>query len=76
VQHRPRRPHRGAFTQGANLNDIATFNEIISYLCLIELQFWDVLTPGITCNVLDPLLVQLDCCFTSHAWSIKCPNTG
>jgi exonuclease III len=59
---------------GANMTDIATFNEIISYLGLIELPIkgrsftWS--------NMLaDPLLVQLDWFFTSNAWTLKFPNT-
>jgi hypothetical protein len=59
---------------GANMTDISTFNEIISYLGLIELPIkgraytWSNMQ-------MDPLMVQLDWFFTSHAWSIKFPNT-
>jgi hypothetical protein len=59
---------------GANLSDIETFNEIISYLGLIELPIkgrsftWSNMQR-------DPLLVQLDWFFTSFAWTIKYPNT-
>lgn len=59
---------------GANLTDIATFNEIISYLGLIELPIkgraftWSNMQA-------DPLLVQLDWFFTSHSWTLKYPNT-
>jgi hypothetical protein len=59
---------------GANLNDIATFNEIISYLGLIELPIkgrsytWSNMKS-------DPLLVPLDWFFTSPARTIKFPNT-
>lgn len=60
--------------EGANLNDIAIFNEIISYLGLIELPIkgraftWSNMQ-------LDPLMVQLDWFFTSTAWTLKFPNT-
>jgi hypothetical protein len=59
---------------GANLTDIDTFNEIISYLGLIELPTkgraftWSNMQS-------DLLLVQLDWVFTSFAWTIKYPNT-
>jgi hypothetical protein len=59
---------------GANMTDIATFNEIISYLGLIELPIkgraftWSNMQ-------MDPLLVQLDWFFTSTAWTLKFPNT-
>ena len=59
---------------GANLSDIALFNEIISYLGLIELPIkgrsftWSNMQA-------EPLLVQLDWFFTSAAWTIKFPNT-
>jgi hypothetical protein len=59
---------------GANLNDIKTFNEIISYLGLIELPIkgrsftWSNMQR-------DPFLVQLDWFFTSFSWTIKYPNT-
>jgi hypothetical protein len=59
---------------GANLNDMAIFNEIISYLGLIELPIkgraftWSNMQA-------DPLLVQLDWFFTSPAWTIQYPNT-
>lgn len=59
---------------GANMTDIATFNEIISYIGLIELPIkgrsftWSNMQD-------DPLLVQLDWFFTSAAWTLKFPNT-
>jgi hypothetical protein len=59
---------------GANMSDVATFNEIISYLGLIELPIkgrsftWSNMQA-------DPLLVQLDWFFTSTAWTLKFPNT-
>jgi hypothetical protein len=60
--------------EGANLADIATFNEIISYHGLVELPLkgrsytWSNMQN-------DPLLVQLDWFFTSVAWTLKFPNT-
>ena len=60
--------------QGANLNDIAIFNELISYLGLIELPIkgraytWSNMQS-------DPLLVQLDWFFTSINWTVTFPNT-
>jgi hypothetical protein len=59
---------------GANMTDIATFNEIISYLGLIELPIkgraytWSNMQA-------DPLMVQLDWFFTSTAWTLNFPNT-
>ena len=59
---------------GTNLSDIALFNEIISFLGLIELPIkgrsftWSNMQA-------EPLLVQLDWFFTSAAWTIKFPNT-
>jgi exonuclease III len=59
---------------GANFEDIETFNEIISYLGLIELPIkgraftWSNMQN-------EPLLEQLDWFFTSHSWTIKFPNT-
>jgi hypothetical protein len=56
------------------MTDIATFNEIISYLGLIELPIkgrsftWSNMQTN-------PLLVQLDWFFTSHSWTLKYPNT-
>jgi hypothetical protein len=60
---------------GANMTDIATFNEIISYLGLIELPLKG---RGFTWSnmQMDPLLVQLDWFFTSTAWTLKFPNTS
>jgi hypothetical protein len=58
---------------GANMNDIATFNEVISYLGLIALPIkgrsftWSNMQ-------IDPLLVQLDWFFTSTAWTLKFPT--
>ena len=56
------------------MNDIFLFNEIISYLGLIELLLkgraftWS--------NMQDqPLLEQLDWFFTSCQWTLKYPNT-
>jgi hypothetical protein len=60
--------------EGANIQDICTFNEVISYLGLIELPIkgrsytWSNMQ-------MDPLMVQLDWFFTSSAWTIKYPNT-
>ena len=59
---------------GANMSDIATFNEIISYLGLIELPIkgrsftWSNMQA-------EPLLEQLDWFFTSTAWTLKFPNS-
>ena len=60
---------------GANLADIETFNEIISYLGLIELPIkgraftWSNMQS-------DPLLTQLDWFFTSSHWTLTYPNTS
>ena len=59
---------------GANLADIETFNEVISYLGLIELPIkgraftWSNMQR-------DPLLTQLDWFFTSLDWTLAYPNT-
>jgi exonuclease III len=59
---------------GANQEDMETFNEIISYLGLIELPIkgrsftWSNMQN-------EPLLEQLDWFLTSHSWTIKYPNT-
>ena len=59
---------------GANLDDIETFNEVISHLGLIELPLkgraytWSNMQS-------DPLLVQLDWFFTSNQWTLTYPNT-
>ena len=59
---------------GANLADIETFNEVISYLGLIELPIkgraftWSNMQA-------DPLLSQLDWFFTSTHWTLQYPNT-
>jgi hypothetical protein len=59
---------------GANLTDINIFNEITSYLGLIELPIkgrsftWSIMQ-------LEPLLVQLNWFFTSHSWTLKYPNS-
>jgi hypothetical protein len=59
---------------GANMSNIATFNEIISYLGLIELPIkgrsftWSNMQT-------DPVLVQLDWFFTSTAWTLQFPHT-
>jgi hypothetical protein len=60
--------------QGANMTDIATFNEIISYLGLIELPIKGRAFTWSNMQV-DPLLVQLDWFFTSTAWTLKFPHT-
>jgi hypothetical protein len=60
--------------EGANMSDIATFNEIISYLGLIELPIKGRSYTWSNMQV-DPLLVQLDWFFTSSAWTLKFPNT-
>jgi hypothetical protein len=59
---------------GADMNDIFIFNEIISYLGLVEIPLegrkftWS--------NMQDqPLLEQLDWFFTSCQWTLKYPNT-
>jgi endonuclease/exonuclease/phosphatase family metal-dependent hydrolase len=58
----------------ANINDMATFNEVISYLGLIELPIkgraftWSNMQ-------MDPLLEQIDWFFTSSAWTLAYPNT-
>jgi endonuclease/exonuclease/phosphatase family metal-dependent hydrolase len=59
---------------GANINDMTMFNEVISYLGLIELPIkgrafaWSNMQ-------LNPLLEQIDWFFTSSAWTIKYPKT-
>ena len=59
---------------GANLTDMETFNEVISYLGLIELPLkgraftWSNMQA-------DPLLTQLDWFFTSNQWTLTYPNT-
>jgi hypothetical protein len=51
-----------------------TFNEVISYLGLVELPIkgraftWSNMQ-------MEPLLEQIDCFFTSAAWTLKFPNT-
>ena len=59
---------------GANMNDIFIFNEIISFLGLVELPLkgraftWS--------NMQDqPLLEQLDWFFTSCSWTTNYPNS-
>jgi hypothetical protein len=58
---------------GANLNDMNTFNEVISYLGLVELPIkgraftWSNMQ-------MEPLLEQIDWFFTSAAWTLKFPN--
>ena len=59
---------------GANLTDIATFSEIISYLGLVELPIKGRSYTWSNMHA-DPLLVQLDWFFTSSAWTLKYPNT-
>jgi exonuclease III len=59
---------------GANIQDISTFNEVISYLGLIELPIKGRSYTWSNMQV-DPLLVQLDWFFTSTAWTLKYPNT-
>jgi hypothetical protein len=59
---------------GANISDMATFNEIISYLGIIELPIkgraftWSNMQAN-------PLLEQIDWFFTSPAWTVQYPNT-
>jgi hypothetical protein len=59
---------------GANLNDIFTFNGIISHLGLIELP---IKGRAFTWNNMQetPLLEQLDWVFTTPNWTISLPNT-
>lgn len=58
----------------ADMNDNFIFNEIISYLGLVELPLkgrsftWSNMKR-------DPLLVQLDWFFTSYQWTLHFPNT-
>jgi hypothetical protein len=59
---------------GANVQDIRTFNGVISYLGLIELPIKR--RSFASSNMQEnPLLVQLDWFFTSIAWTLKYPNT-
>jgi hypothetical protein len=59
---------------GANIIDMSTFNEVISYLGLIELPIkgrnftWSNMQQ-------DPILEQIDWFFTSSAWTLQYPNT-
>ena len=59
---------------GANLSDIAMFNDLISFQSLVELPIkgraytWSNMQS-------DPLLEQLDWFFTSPNWTLKFPNT-
>jgi hypothetical protein len=59
---------------GANRSDMDTFNELIDYLCLVELPIkgraftWSNMQA-------DPLLEQIDWFFTSAAWTHKYPKT-
>ena len=59
---------------GGNLNDVFIFNEIISNLGLLEIPLkgrkytWSNMQE-------DPLLEQLDWCFTSTNWISQYPNT-
>lgn len=59
---------------GGNINDIITFNDIISNLGLQEIPLkgrnytWSNMQE-------DPLLEQLDWCFTSASWISQYPNT-
>jgi mannosylglycoprotein endo-beta-mannosidase len=59
---------------GANVTGMATFNEVISYLGLIELPIkgrnytWSNMQE-------DAILEQIDWFFTSSAWTLKYPNT-
>jgi hypothetical protein len=60
--------------QGANINDIIIFNEIISNLNLQEIPLkgrnytWSKMQQ-------DPLMEQLNWCFTSSNWITIYPNT-
>jgi hypothetical protein len=59
---------------GANITDMNTFNEVISYLGLVELPIkgraftWSNMQA-------EPLLEQIDWFFTSSYWTLKFPNT-
>jgi endonuclease/exonuclease/phosphatase family metal-dependent hydrolase len=59
---------------GGNVLDMNTFNSIISRLGIIEIPLkgqsftWSNMQS-------DPLLVQLDWCFTSISWTVAIPNT-
>ena len=59
---------------GANISDIETFNEVISYQGLVELP---IKGRALTWSNMqdDPLLVQLDWFSTSLASTLKIPNT-
>jgi hypothetical protein len=60
---------------GANMQEIFAFNEAISSLGLVELPLkgmkytWSNMQPP------DPLLVKLDCFFTSSSWTCNYPGT-
>jgi endonuclease/exonuclease/phosphatase family metal-dependent hydrolase len=59
--------------EGANLNDMFTFNEIISHLGLVELP---IKGRGFTWSNMQavPLLEQLDWFLTTPNWTILHPN--
>lgn len=60
--------------EGGNINDVLAFNQAISTLGLMEIPLkgrqytWSNMQE-------DPLLVQLDWCFTSVNWVLDYPNT-
>jgi hypothetical protein len=59
---------------GANMNDIFTFNEIISHLGLVELPIKGRAFTWSNMQAV-PLLEQLDWFFTTTNWTITYPNT-
>jgi hypothetical protein len=59
---------------GADMNVIFIFNEIISYLGLVELPLKGRSFTWYNMQK-DPLLVQLDWLFTSYQWTLHFPNT-
>jgi endonuclease/exonuclease/phosphatase family metal-dependent hydrolase len=68
------RPLQDRNREGGNMNDIMLFNEIISNLQLQEIPLkgrsytWSNMQQ-------EPLLEQLDWCFTSSNWISDYPNT-
>jgi hypothetical protein len=59
---------------GANITDMATFNEVISYLGSIELPIKGRAFTWSNMQI-DPLLEQVDWFFASSSWTIKYPKT-
>jgi hypothetical protein len=59
---------------GADMNVIFIFNEIISYLGLVELPLKGRSFTWYNMQK-DPLLIQLDWLFTSYQWTLHFPNT-